>query len=57
METLVMKRLLTEREAMDYLGVKRTKLREYAEEIKCIKHIGKRVLYDKTIIDKALDEL
>lgn len=49
------KRMLTEKEAQEYLGLKRAKCREFGESIKCIKHIGRRVLYDRTIIDAALD--
>lgn len=49
------KRLLSESEAGEYLGLKRAKTRAFGEEYKCIKHIGRRVFYDKTVIDEVLD--
>lgn len=49
------KRMLSEKEAMEYVGLKRGKCREFGENIKCIKRIGRRVLYDRKIIDAALD--
>ena len=49
------KRLLSEDEAQEYLGLKRTKCREFGEKINCIKHIGRRVLYDRNVLDEALD--
>lgn len=57
MENTMIKRMLTEKEAQEYIGLKRAKCREFGEQIKCIKRIGRRVLYDKTIIDKALDNM
>ena len=54
---MVMKRLLSEKEAQEYLGLKRNKCREYGEKIKCKRHIGRRVLYDRYIIDVALDAM
>lgn len=55
MRSDVAKRLLSEKEAQEYTGLKRGKVREFGEKINCIKHIGRRVLYDRTIIDAALD--
>lgn len=55
MTTTVMKRMLSEVEAMEYLGLKRVKCREFGEQFKAIKHIGRRVLYDRNILDEALD--
>ncbi len=52
-----MKRLLSEKEAQEYLGLKRAKCREYGEKINCVRRIGRRVLYDRYIIDVALDAL
>ncbi len=57
MKDQVVKRMLSEHEAEDYLGLSRSKLREFAEENNCVIHIGRRILYDKTIIDKAIDNL
>lgn len=55
MQNQSVKRLLSEKEAQEYTGLKRGKVREFGEKINCIKHIGRRVLYDRTIIDAALD--
>lgn len=57
MENNVSKRMLTQKEAQEYLGLKQAKCREFGEQINCIRRIGRRVLYDKFIIDKALDNL
>lgn len=55
MHSDVTKRLLSEKEAQAYTGLKRGKVREFGEKINCIKRIGRRVLYDRNIIDAALD--
>lgn len=49
------KRMLSEKEAGVYMGLGRTKTRETGKKIKAVVHIGKRVLYDKTIIDEFID--
>ena len=55
MANILAKRMLSEDEAQAYLGLKRSKCREFGEKINCITHIGRRVLYDRTVIDAALD--
>lgn len=51
------KRMLSEKEAQAYLGLGRTKTRELCKEINAVTHIGTRVLYDKVILDKFLDQI
>ncbi len=51
------KRLLSESEAREYIGLGRIRCREYCEKIGAVRRIGKRVLYDRTVIDRALDEM
>ncbi len=57
MENTIIKRMLSEKEAQEYIGLKRVKCREFGESIGCVKRIGRRVLYDRFIIDKALDSI
>ena len=54
--TLRNKRLLNLMEYCEYVGLGPTKGREWAKKIGAMKHIGIRVLFDKVIIDKAIDE-
>ena len=51
------KRLLTEAEAMCFVGLRRTKLRQWAKDVGAVRHIGRRVLYDRVVLDRAVDEL
>lgn len=51
------KRLLTEAEAMCFVGLRRTKFRQWAAEIGAVRHIGRRVLYDRVVLNRAVDEL
>ena len=57
MQIQIDKRMLSQKEAEEYLGLKRGKCREFCEKINAVKHIGSRVLYDRKIIDDALDSL
>lgn len=41
----------------EYIGLGQTKAREWGEEYKVVRRIGKSVFYDKVAIDKILDEL
>lgn len=50
-------RLLSEKQLCVYTGLGRSKAREFGEKCGAVKRIGARVLYDKKIIDKAIDEL
>ena len=38
-----------------YLALGRNKSIEFAKEVGAMRRIGRRVLYDKTVIDRALD--
>lgn len=51
------KRLLSEADGMRYVGLQRTKFRQWAAEIGAVRHIGARVLYDRVTIDQACDAL
>ncbi len=49
------KRLFSLSEGCIYTGTGRTSFRAFAENIGAVKHFGKRVLFDRKIIDAALD--
>jgi len=48
------KRLLNIKEVCAYIGVGQTQARQYMEEIGATRHFGRRVLFDKHIIDSAI---
>ena len=50
-------RLMSVEEAATYMGLGRTAFREYAVKIGADRHIGRRVLYDKHVLDKAIDDM
>ena len=50
-------RLLSLSELQDYLGLGRNKAIEWGKSIKADVHIGRRVLYDKSVIDRVLDRM
>jgi hypothetical protein len=50
-------RLLSEKQLCTYTGLGRSKARAFGEKCGSVKRIGARVLYDKKILDKAIDEL
>lgn len=50
------KRLLTAKEAESYTGLGRHSLRSWGENIRAIRKIGRRVLFDKTVIDSELSK-
>lgn len=54
-KSAVEKRMFSEKEARSYLGLGRNKTRDLCSEINAVIKVGGRVLYDKTIIDKFLD--
>lgn len=56
-ESMISKRMLQEPEMKLYVGLGRSKAREFCEEIGATVKIGRRVLYDKVIIDKYFDNL
>ena len=49
------KRLLNIDELSAYTGLGKTSVRQWAEKAGAAKHFGRRVLFDKSIIDRALD--
>lgn len=51
----VNKRLFNADEGQSYCGLGRIKFREFADRIGATKRFGKRVLFDRAIIDRALD--
>lgn len=50
------RRLLSVREGADYAGVGLNTFRAWAEQIGAVRRIGSRVLYDRNVIDAALDD-
>lgn len=51
------KRMLSIKEVCGYIGQGETKARIYMDEIGATRKFGRRVLFDKTVIDAALDAL
>ena len=51
------KRMLGIDEASQYIGMGRNYTRELMRQIGAERHFGRRVLFDKQIIDKALNQL
>lgn len=50
------KRMLNIKEVCTYTGIGQTRARQYMDEIGATKRFGRRVLFDKTVIDAALNE-
>lgn len=50
------KRLLNIKEVCAYIGLGQTQARRYMDEIKATRTFGRRVLFDKTVIDAALND-
>lgn len=51
------KRLMSEKETCEYVGLGRNKCRSWAAEIGAVRRIGSRVLYDRVVIDRAINEM
>lgn len=51
------KRLFNVSEMLRYTGLGRTKGLAWCKEIGAVRHIGTRALYDRQVIDRAIDEL
>ena len=51
------KRLLSTEETCRYLSMGRTKTRSWCEQIGAVKKFGTRVVFDREVIDKALDQM
>ena len=47
--------MLSEKEAQGYLGIGRTKCRNFCKGIDAVVHIGSRILYDRYVIDEYLN--
>ena len=50
-------RLLSLSELQGYLSLGRNKAIEWGKSVEADVHIGRRVLYDKSVIDRALDRM
>lgn len=50
------KRLLNVKELCAYIGMGHTRAEAWARKHGALKRIGRRVLYDRVAIDKAIDE-
>lgn len=48
-------RMLNQKQAEEYTGMGRNTLAEFAGKVGARRKIGKKVLYDKRVIDAALD--
>ncbi len=48
-------RMLVEKQALAYTGLGRSSLRKLASEIRAVRHVGRRVLYDKNVLDEYFD--
>ncbi len=53
--TKIPKRLLSVEEACGYIGLGKSAAKVYLDRIGAKRKIGRRVLYDKTVIDAALN--
>ncbi len=53
--TQIPKRLLSVEEACGYIGLGKSAAKVYLDRIGAKRKIGRRVLYDKTVIDAALN--
>lgn len=51
------KRMLNIKEVCIYTGMGQTRAREYMDEIGATRKFGRRVLFDKPVIDKALNNM
>lgn len=51
------KRLLNIKEVCTYINVGQTQARRYMEEIGATRRFGRRVLFDKKVIDSAISNM
>ena len=51
------KRLLDALEIAEYTGMGRNTARKFAEEAGALRRYGKRVLFDRLVLDRAIDDL
>ena len=50
-------RMLNQKQAEEYTGMGRNTLNDFAEKAGARRKIGKKVLYDRRVIDAALDAM
>lgn len=51
------KRLLNINEVCTYIGIGQTQARKIMQEIGAVRRFGRRILYDKIVIDTYLDSM
>lgn len=51
------KRLLSANEIAEYTGLGRNTARKFAEEAGAVRKYGRRVLFDRVALDKAIDRM
>lgn len=51
------KRMLSTSEMANYVGLGQDKAREFAEKAGALRKYGRRVLFDRKALDKALDDM
>lgn len=51
------KRFLNVAELSKYIGLGKTKTREFGAKYGAVRKLGRRTLYDKIIIDRVLDDM
>lgn len=54
---LTNKRLLNREEMLLYTGMGKTAARAWCDKIGAVRHIGARTLFDKKVIDAAIDKM
>lgn len=57
MDALNWKRLLSVKELMAYSGLGKSRAAAWGKEIHAEKRIGRRVFYDRRIVDRAIDSI
>jgi hypothetical protein len=51
------KRFLNVAELSEYIGLGKTKTREFGAKHGAVRKLGSRTLYDRVVIDKVLDDM
>ena len=51
------KRMLSALEMQSYVGLGRKQARAFAESVGAMRKYGRRVLFDRKVLDKALDDM
>lgn len=51
------KRMLSRKEVETYTGLGKNLCRSWCESIGAVRKIGRRVLFDKTVIDAVMDQM